>query len=527
MKPASPALKIGRREVLILGAGLVAAPFVLRGGAWADTDLFTLGVASGEPWPDGFVIWCRLVSDPLAADGLGGMTGPVKVTWQVATDAAMRRVVKTGQVTASARLGHSVHVEVAGLQPNRPYYYRFTAAGAQSPVGRTRTAPARGAMVDGLKLVAASCAHWETGYFSAYRHMAAENPDLTLFLGDYIYEYSYTGDRAEGRPRRHDRATECADLAAYRNRYALHHTDPDLKALHQAAPCLAIWDDHEVQNDYANTWSQNGGTSETDFRKRRAAAYQAFYEHLPLRRRSLAAPNGDVRIYDRYQYGGLAEFTTLDSRQYRTIQPCPVGNSRRGHVAPESCPDLADPSRTMLGREQERWLYDGFKTSTARWNIIAQQLLVAAYFQNDNDGHPGHFTDGWDGFQANRDRMLSAVAASNLANPVFLGGDLHAYACTDLKADFRNPASRTLAAEFVGTSVTSDSAPASLLQTLNLNPHVHTLDIAHRGYMSADLTADRMEMRFQAISDRVDPKASVSTLKRYVVEAGKPGAVES
>jgi len=503
---------------LILAAG-VAAPFVLRTGALGASDPFTLGVASGEPTPDGFVIWTRLAPFPLAPDGLGGMTGAADLRFEIATDEAMRQVVHRGETRTDPARGHAVHIEIAGLNPDRPYWYRFYGLGAASLIGRARTVPAPGAPVQTLRLAVASCAHWEAGFFSAYRHMAEENPDLVLFLGDYIYEYSYAASRSV--VRRHDIAAETRTLAQYRNRYALHRTDPDLQALHAAAPCLAIWDDHEVQNDYGAGWSQNPMTPDDVFALRRAAAYQAFIEHMPLRPRHPAA-----KLYARHGWSDLADIAVLDTRQYRSRHACERPGTRRAYVAPLTCPDIDDPSRSLLGEEQERWLYDGFGASGARWNIVAQQLLVSPLVQKTPDGADGAFTDGWSGFAANRERMLRAMADSRLANPVFLGGDLHAFAVSRLLTDVRDPASPVIASEFVGTSISSDAAPDSVVEALPRNPHVLNLDNRQRGYLSISLNRSQMETRLQAISDREDRNASVSTAKRFVVEAGRPGPVE-
>ncbi len=513
-----------RRELFLggLAAGASLAAFGAPFRAAASAPPFTLGVASGSPSPDGFVIWTRIAPDPAAPDGMGGVTTPAQVAWEVAEDEAMRRIVRRGSAMTTPAEAHALHVEIGGLKPDRPYWYRFTAMGEMSAIGRARTAPARGARNSRLKLAMASCAHWETGWFSAYRHMAAEDHDLTLFLGDYIYEYGNPATRTN-LVRRVPMVAECRTLVEYRNRYALYRTDPDLQALHAAAPCLATWDDHEVQNDYSADFSQIGTILVEEFRARRLAAYRAFYEHMPLRPSVLAnAP--EMRIYGRFDYGALARITVLDGRQYRSIQPCTVGGSRRGHVAPNTCADLTDPGRSMLGMDQERWLYDGFKTGRARWNVIAQDLLVAPLAQKTTDGQPGTFTEGWSGYDANRGRMLNAIATSRLNNPVFFGGDMHAYFTADLRRNgFTGP---TIATEFIGTSVTSDNAADSLASTLPDNPHIKFFDNRHHGYMTAELTPSRMETAFRVVSDRSDPRATVSTLKRYGVENGRPGAVE-
>lgn len=504
------------RRTLVTGASAVAAFSLLHRPANAAAHPFTLGVASGEPTADGFVIWTRLAPEPLAPDGSGGLVGDIEVIWEVAADEAMRNVVLRGEAVASDRFGRSVHVEVASLAAGRPYWYRFMALGFQSPVGRARTLDGAAA-----KIVLSSCAHWETGFFSAYRHMADENPDLVIFLGDYIYEYSYVGARAAKTVRRHDSPRECRDLAGYRRRYALHRTDADLQRLHAAAPCLAIWDDHEVQNDYAADWSQFAGTKPEVFAARRRAAYQAFYEHMPLRRRAMPDEAGGMRLFERFTMGDLATIHLLDARQHRSIQPCATTGSRRGHVAPASCADLSDPSRTMLGEAQERWLAEGMRESATRWNILAQPLLIAPLVERTTAGEAGFFTDGWSGYGAARDRLLQALASAR--NPAAFGGDMHAFVVSDLK----RPDGTSIASEFVGAAVSSDPAPDRLLRALPANPHIRLFDNRTHGYMRADVSAGRMAVSLRAVLDRRDPHATVSTLKAYVVEDGSPVATEA
>jgi alkaline phosphatase D len=516
---------IHRRKFVRLSAAVVASCAIGRFGSAAASEYpFTLGVASGQPSPDGFVLWTRLARTPLSPDGQGGMSEPASVTWQVAADEAMRNVVQSGTTEAQRRWAHSVHVEVAGLQANRPYWYRFTALGEQSPIGLARTAPTPDTRLDGLRFAFASCSNWQHGYFSAYRHIAADKPDLIIFLGDYIYEYTLDGAKADNALRKHDGPT-AVDLTGYRNRYALYRTDPDLQALHASAPCLMTWDDHEVENDYADQFSERAATTPEQFLARRTAAYQAFYEHMPLRAASM--PQGSaLRLYDRFRFGDLVNVSVLDGRQYRTKQPCGLPEYRGGHVAPDSCTERLDPARTYLGAEQEKWLFEGFRQSDAAWNIIAQEQLIAQLRQKDSAGGWGYWTDGWDAFPAARQRMLDAVATTRVRNPVFIGGDIHSYWTTDLKADFADPSSATVATEFIGTSITSDPPPREqILAVLPDNPHIRFFESQYRGYVSVDLNRDRMETRLKVISDRRDPQATVSTLKRFVVESGKPGAI--
>lgn len=516
-----------RRRVL---GGLICAPAILAyGRARADgADLFGLGVASGDPSPDGFVLWTRLAVDPLALDGAGGLSGPIAVRWEVSADETFRRPVLTGDTVASADWAHSVHVEIEGLQPNRPYWYRFIAQGQQSPVGRTRTAPRHDAELDQLRFVVASCSHWELGHFSAYRHMADENPDVVLFLGDYIYEYSLGAERAAEVVRPYG-MPEATTLAGYRNRYALHHTDPDLQRLHAAAPWIVVWDDHEVQDDYSGVWSKVPGVTPDDFLRRRAAAYKAYYEHMPLRRQVLRGAQMD--LYRSVRYGKLAQFTIMDGRQHRSRQPCSDGpEGGKGRVVADSvCLDREDPSRTFLGFDQETWVYDSLAQSTAQWNIIGQDLVLAGLRLGSAGGaEPRYWTDTWDGFPVARERFVRNLGAINPRNPVVMTGDYHSFWTNDIRLDSRDPASPTVATEFVGTSVTSSGPPHDALNAmLPENPQVRFLDTRHRGYISADLDRRRMRTRFQVVSDRRDPMATVATLKAWAVESGRPGAIET
>ncbi len=272
-------------------------------------DPFTLGVASGDPLPDGVVLWTRLAPDPLAGGGMG--SAPVDVEWLVARDDGMKDVVRSGTSSAIAELAHSVHVEVAGLDPDRVYWYRFRAGGVESPIGRTRTTPVAGASPSALRFAFASCQNYVQGYYTAHANLAREELDAVFFLGDYIYEGTARGDLV----REYTKRGWSYSLADYRDRYAQHRTDKDLQAAHAAFPWIVTWDDHEVENNYA------GGIDKGDPRNKaalaeRAAGYQAFYEHMPVRPPRPQGP--DLKLYRSVSYGGLATFYVLDTRQYRS-----------------------------------------------------------------------------------------------------------------------------------------------------------------------------------------------------------------
>ena len=421
--PAGSALS--RRGFLSLAgaSGAVAALYGFSPApAWASprfsSNPFTLGVASGDPTPDGVVLWTRLAPEPLAPDGAGGMPAKqLAVAWQVATDEKFANVVKAGTETAVPELAHSVHAEVGGLRPGRDYFYRFRAGDQVSPVGRTRTAPAAGSTPAQVSFALASCQAWAGGRFAAYRTMAAEDLDLVVHVGDYLYERS--GDET---------------LADFRTNHARYKTSPDLQAAHAAFPFVLTFDDHEVENNWAAGVSQpdNEASNEPSrFLQLRANAFQAYYEHLPLRRPQ--RPSGpDISMYRRLAYGGLATFHVLDTRQYRSDQ---LTEAFPG--GPQD-PRVYDASRTFMGDEQERWLFDGMKASGARWNVVAQQTIMA---QVDYDAGPGLSVnhDQWDGYAVSRNRFMSFLEQARPTNPVVLSGDWHSAWVNDLRADFDKP----------------------------------------------------------------------------------------
>ena len=509
---------VSRRTFLWSSTALAACAFWGRPAAGAArrrlafaSDPFQLGVASGEPAPTGVVLWTRLAPDPL--NGGGMPAEPVEVTWEIARDEAFREIVRDGSATAAPDLAHSVHVEAEGLEPDRWYWYRFHAGDATSPVGRTRTAPAPDALPGAIRFAFASCQHYESGLFTAYEHMAREDLDLVVHLGDYIYE----GARRENALRQHI-GGELQTLEDYRNRHAQYKTDEHLRATHAAFPWLVTWDDHEFDNNCAGAISEQRNVSPEEFLQRRAAAYQAYYEHMPLRKP--AKPQGpDMRLYRGVPFGRLVDFAVLDTRQYRTDQPCGDGNK-------PPCDGVFNPSATLLGDEQERWLFERLAESPARWNVLAQQVMMARV-----DRMPGPITawsmDQWAGYDAARKRLLEFVRDREISNPVVLTGDIHTNWVNDLKVDFDAPESPTVTTEFVGTSISSGGNGSQTRRdtegVLADNPFVKFYN-AERGYVSCEITPDRWTSHYQVFEDIQQPGAPKITRASFVVENGRPGA---
>lgn len=485
---------------------------------------FALGVASGSPSHDSVVLWTRLGSGGLFSDAMG--EAPVMVRWELATDENFRTIVRSGTSAAVALLGHAVHVEVTGLQPARWYWYRFASGDAVSATGRTRTMPAPGDTPASLRFAFASCQRWEHGWFAAWRHLLADDPELVVFLGDYIYEYA----APHGPVRRHS-LTPAWTLADYRRRHALYKSDPDLQRIHQSCPWLMTWDDHEVQNDYADDRAEDLAP---DFPTRRADAYQAWYEHMPMRASALRAglaglgERHAVRVHQRYRFGRLANFHVLDTRQFRHWQACArPGRGGQNNVSRAACPELTEPGRSMLGAAQERWLSDGLTDDvrdTVGWSVLAQQTLFAP---RDLDPGPGEswWTDGWDGYPAARGRLLADIAARSPRNTVFIGGDVHQNWVTRLHARPERPDSPVVASEFCGTSISSRSGmPQTRADALvRANPHVLLADSERRGYQFVDLTPARWTTTLRVLDDATRIDSGAATLARFIVESGRPG----
>lgn len=470
---------------------------------------FTLGIASGDPSPDGVVLWTRLAPEPLAGGGMSN--DAVEVEWVIAEDEKLSKGVRKGKALADPKLAHSVHVEVQGLNPAHWYFYRFHAGRFDSPVGRTRTAPALGAAVGQLRFAFASCQHYESGFYTAYQHMAEEDLDVVVHLGDYIYE----GGAGEKGVRKHNSA-EIVSLNDYRNRYALYKSDELLQRAHARFPWIVTWDDHEVDNDYAGDAPEDRQTRAA-FLERRASAYQAYYEHMPLRKRSMPA-GSNMLLYRRVPYGKLVEFSVLDTRQYRTDQPCGGGRA-------PLCEGARDARQTMLGQEQEEWLYQGLAASRARWNVLAQQVMIGGIDLKPGQGE-SFAMDKWNGYVMERARLLSFLEDKKIVNPVVITGDIHSNWALNLHRDPEKPETPVVAAEFVGTSISSAGdgvdIPELIQGMLPDNPHVRFFN-AQRGYVSCIVNPGVWRSDYRVVPAVTRPGAPVSTRASFVVEHGKPG----
>jgi alkaline phosphatase D len=472
------------------------------------TGLFALGVASGDPAPDGVVLWTRLAPQPTAGGGMPDR--PVPVHWQVAEDERFRLLRQRGTATAVPEYGHSVHVEVSGLRPDTEYYYRFRAGKEISPAGRTRTAPAPWARNRHLRFAFASCQDYQAGYYTAHQHLATEDIAFVAFLGDYIYENTPNPAAL----RRHEGTGEPLSLTDYRNRHAQYKTDPDLQAAHAAVPWIVTLDDHELDNNWADEIPQDPDLQTPEaFRARRIAAFQAYYEHMPLRRSSM--PRGlDMRLYRHVPFGRLATMHVLDTRQYRSDQPATLAEAN-------------DPARSMTGPEQERWLVRGLRGSGSAWNLLANQVMWAS---NDRRAGPEQVfdLDNWDGYRVQRRRLLEMFGSGQVANPVVLTGDRHCTWVCDLKPDFDDPASPVVGAEITGTSISSggNADPVAFHATfdpiMRESPHWRYID-NQRGYVLCDVTAERLLGSLRLVDTVREPTATVRTAAEFVIESGMPG----
>ncbi len=509
---------LSRRQIILAGCSAAALPLLQRDLAAfpssrprTSANPFTLGVASGDPAPDGFVIWTRLAPAPL--DG-GGMPPEIQdVRWEVAADDQFREILQSGSASATPQLAHSVHVEITGLRPDSWYWYRFMHGDAVSRTGRARTTPAAETLPAQLRFAFASCQHYETGLFTAYKHMAEEQLDMVLHLGDYIYEYA----GINGRVRKHS-GPEITSLDHYRNRYAQYRTDEDLQTMHSLCPWLVVWDDHEFDNNFAGAISEEDGVDPAEFMLRRANAWQAWYEHMPVRRSCL--PRGaDLTLYRTVDFGRLARIEMLDTRQYRTDQP-------NGDRLKPLTGGALDPAGTMLGETQERWLMRELIDSTARWNVLGQQVMMGRV--DRKSGPEALFSmDQWPGYEVARKRLLQFLDERRIPNPIVLTGDIHSNWVNNLQVNCDNPDDPVVATEFVGTSISSGGngrqQPTDHAQLLAENPFVRFHN-TERGYVSCTVTPDQWKSDYHVVEFVDRPGAPKVTRGSFIVEDGRPGA---
>ena len=487
---------------------------------------FTLGVASGSPNHHSVVLWTRLMPDA-ASDNSQFAARDVSVKWEVADDESFKVNRRAGQVVALAALAHSVHLELDQLQSDRWYFYRFQIGDAQSTTGRTRTLPHPEAMVQKLRVAYASCQRWEHGYFSAYDHMCQENLDMVLFLGDYIYEYAGAAN-----PVRLPKGGWVSSLDDYRERYALHKSEKGLQAMHAQCPWLVTWDDHEVSNDYAGLERGQSGNISFNFAAQRARAYQAFYEHMPIRASTLTksieglAQGAELRIYGQVPYGKLANIYLLDDRQYRDKQVCNKSDGYgSGFINPDQCEDWFNPKRSLLGLEQTKWLDQAFANAQkdARpWNVVAQQTIFGRRDFRIGAGYT-LWNDGWDGYSAARQQMTQSMQNNALKNPVLIGGDVHENWVGHVMADAYKDDSAKLGVEFCGAGITARSAGNSKLPArLAENPHFIFADSERKGYGVVEFTAKQIQTELRVVDDVRQPQTNIETLAKFEVEAGVP-----
>jgi alkaline phosphatase D len=441
---------------------------------------------------------------------------PVPMSWEVATDEGFAKTIATGQTAADPSVAFSVHVEVAKLPSDSWFFYRFNAGGYTSPVGRTRTMPAEGASVNSFTFAATSCQHFESGFYAAYRDIAEQKPDAVLFLGDYIYE----NDSREINPaklvfRSHNTARP-TDLDQYRARYARYKSDKQLQAAHAAAPWVCIWDDHEVENNYAGNSSERGTATEA-FTLQRAAAYQAWWEHTPTR---LPRPTVGSAIYRQFTIGSLASVFMLDGRQFRTDQAC---DDKVLSLDPP-CPETFDEARTMLGATQEKWLLDGLKASKTTWDVIGNQTILSDITLN---GSVLNF-DQWDGYPAARKRLVDGIAAIGRSGTVVVTGDIHLAGVADITTAQPDAGGRVVATEFVTTSISSvGNLPDGADKILGSFKTVKYAEAVKRGYTMHTITPTQWKAVYRSVEDIGSPDSAVTTAATFTVAPGKPGAVRT
>jgi alkaline phosphatase D len=514
---------LSRRLFLAMSSTLAALPLLGEQAEAADAEVsfaknpFTLGVASGDPDSTSVVLWTKLAPDPL--DPFGGMkTQNYAVKWEVAEDDAFKKVVAKGTAVATPQLGHTVHVEVPGLKPDRWYWYRFMAGDATSPVGKTRTFPTADTLSEKLRFAVASCQHYEQGFYTAYSQMAQDDLDLVFHLGDYIYEYPHNPKRKTVRTHTGPKTTKIQTLADYRERHMQYRSDPLLHGMHAQCPWIVTWDDHEFDNNYAGAISEKNDDPETavdpvKFLEQRAAAYQAYYEMMPLRKRCF--PQGpDMLLYRKASFGRLAEFFVLDTRQYRTDQPNKDGLKPLNEAA-------LNPANSLLGAKQRRWLDAGLISSQSVWNVLAQQVMMAMV-ELKFGKLSGFSMDQWPGAAYERMQLMKFIADRKVPNPVVLTGDIHSNWANELRIDDRQHDTAPVATEFVATSISSGGNGLKVVPGLEafmeMNPCVKYHN-QERGYIRCTVTPKTWTADYVSPEDVLKEGAKVNTRASFVVEA--------
>jgi alkaline phosphatase D len=514
--------RLSRRALLRAAVALAAAPLVVPRSVRAQVPVsfdghpFTLGVASGHPAAEGISLWTRLAPRPLSPDGGMAVDAVVPVNWQVAEDERFSRGLREGMALANPEFAHSVHVDVGGLAPGRWYFYRFMAGGETSAVGRTRTADAADSTPSKLRFAVASCQHYEQGYYAAWRHALREDLDLVCFVGDYIYEGSWGVNKV----RRFAPAHEARTLDDYRVRHAQARTDRDLQRIHASVPFLLTWDDHEVDNDYAGDQQE---ALDPRFLERRAAGYQAYFEHMPLPWKMRPRTDGSMPIATHVDFGTLARFVVVDDRQYRSPQACQLPGRGGSRDIPADCAELLEPGRTLLGEAQTQWLEARMGDTRAQWNVLVQQSM---FMGTDNSPGPERsvWSDAWDGYPASRQRVMDAWRRHAVRNPVVVGGDIHATVVGGVPGNPQQRDSAPVASEFCCTSISSEGRPQAYWDAKRPdNPQVLFGNSERRGYITIELDAKRLTAHARGLSDVLREDSQMNTLASFVVEDGRAG----
>ena len=508
---------LNRRLFMAYAATLTSIPFINTACAVQnikfDKNPFSLGVASGDPDHEGMVLWTRLAPEPLELDGGMPLAASVEVKWEIASDQEMKSIIKSDTEVASPELGHTIHIEVEGLKPDRWYWYRFHCGGYTSPVGRTRTMPLPDSMPEKLRFVATSCQHYEQGLYTAYEQMIADDVDLVFHLGDYIYEYAGNTKRI-----RTHIGPEIENVAQYRQRYSQYRTDPLLQKMHAQCPWILTWDDHEFDNNCAGDISEQKNVDKVKFLQRRAAAYQVYYEMMPLRKSCV--PNGPhMQLYRQSAYGRLADFLVLDTRQFRTDQPNGDGNKPLNDQA-------LNPNNTLLGKDQKAWMYKSLAKSDATWNVLAQQVMMGMVNREHNTEKEARYSmDQWPGYAAEKMDIMRYLSNRKISNPVVLTGDIHSNWVNELRIDDFKAETPLVATEFVATSLSSGGNGGEAIKSAesykSKNACVKFYN-AQRGYILCEVTPKQWVSHYKTVDQVMKPGGKTSTKASFAVNAGNP-----